>query len=50
MVTEQDGFVEGISTEDGAFRLTDCVFKSINQKMHVGEIFCFGKDFELCES
>jgi hypothetical protein len=26
--------------ENAAFRLTDRVFKSINQKMHVGGIFC----------
>jgi hypothetical protein len=39
LVTEQCGFREGISTEDAAFRLTDSVFKSINQKMHVGGIF-----------
>jgi len=40
LVTEQYGFRKGISTEDAAFRLTDSVFKSINQKMHVGRIFC----------
>jgi len=39
LVTEQYGFREGISTEDAAFRLTDSVFKSINQKIHVGGIF-----------
>jgi hypothetical protein len=39
MVIEQYSFVKGISTEDAAFRLTDCVFKSINQKMHAGGIF-----------
>ena len=39
MVTEQYSFVKGISTENAAFRLTDCVFKSINQKMHAGGIF-----------
>jgi hypothetical protein len=39
MVTEHYGFVKGISTEDAAFRLTDSVFKSINQNMHAGEIF-----------
>jgi hypothetical protein len=35
LVTEQYNFRQGISTEDAAFRLTDSVFKSINQKMHV---------------
>jgi len=40
LVTEQYSFRKGISTEDAAFRLTDIVFKSINQKMHVGRIFC----------
>jgi len=39
LVTEQYSFREGISTKDAAFRLTDSVFKSINQKMHVGGIF-----------
>jgi len=39
LVTGQYGFREGISTEDAAFRLTDSVFKSINQKIHVGGIF-----------
>ena len=39
LVTEQCGFGDGISTED-AFRLTDSAFISINQKMHVGGIFC----------
>jgi hypothetical protein len=27
-------------TENAAFKLTDSVLKSINQKMHVGGIFC----------
>jgi len=40
LVREQYGFRKGISTENVAFRLTDRVFKSINQKMHVGGIFC----------
>jgi len=40
LVTEQYSFRKGISTEDAAFRLTDIVFKSSNQKMHVGRIFC----------
>jgi len=40
LITEQYSFGKGISTEDVAFRLTDSVFRSINQKMHVGGIFC----------
>ena len=40
LVTEQCGFRKGISTEDAAWRLTDNVLKSINQKMQVGEICC----------
>jgi len=28
-----------ISTEDAAIRLTDRLFKSVNQKMHIGGIF-----------
>jgi hypothetical protein len=40
LVTEQYSFRKGISTENAAFRPTDSVFKSINQKKHVGGIFC----------
>jgi hypothetical protein len=40
LVLEQFGFRKGVSTEDAAFKLTDNVLKSINQKMHVGGIFC----------
>jgi hypothetical protein len=40
LVTEQHGFRKGICTENAAFRLTDSLFTSINQKMHVGGIFC----------
>jgi hypothetical protein len=29
-----------MSIEDAAFRLTDSVLKSLNQKLHVGGIFC----------
>jgi hypothetical protein len=29
-----------VSTEDAAFKLTDSVYKSINQKINVGGIFC----------
>jgi hypothetical protein len=40
LVTEQYDFSKRISNEDAAFGLTDSVFESINQKMHVGGIFC----------
>ena len=40
LVTAQHGFRKGISKENAAFRLKDSVFKSINQKIHVGGIFC----------
>jgi hypothetical protein len=40
LVPEQHAFGKGMSTEDAAFRLTDSVFKSLNQKLHVGGIFC----------
>jgi len=40
LVTEQYDFRKVISTEDAVFWLTNGVFKSINQKMHVGGIFC----------
>jgi len=40
LLTEQYGCTKGISTEDAAFRLKDSIFKSVNQKMHVGGIFC----------
>jgi len=41
LVTEQHGFRKGISTENPAFRLTDSVLKSVNQKMmHIGGILC----------
>jgi hypothetical protein len=39
-VPEKYGFRKGISTEDTTYKLTDNVLKSINQKMHVGGIFC----------
>ena len=32
LVTEQHGFRKGISSENTAFRLTDSIFKSVNQK------------------
>jgi len=40
LVREQYSFRKGILTEEAAFRLTDSVLKSINQKMHGGGIFC----------
>jgi hypothetical protein len=39
-VPEQFGFRKGMSTEDTAFKLTDNVLKSINQKMHDGGMLC----------
>jgi hypothetical protein len=36
LIAEQFGFRKGISTEDEAYKLTDNVLKSINQKVHVG--------------
>ena len=40
LVTGQYSFRKEILTKDAAFRLTDSVLKSINQKIHGGEIFC----------
>jgi hypothetical protein len=40
LVPEQFGFRKCLSTENAAFKLTDNVLKAINQKMHVGGIFC----------
>jgi hypothetical protein len=40
LVSEQFGFRQGSSTENVAFKLTDSVLKSVNQKVHVGGIFC----------
>jgi len=37
---EQYGFRKGISIENAAFKLKDSVFKSNDQKMHVGRILC----------
>jgi hypothetical protein len=39
LVTEHYGRSKGISTSDAAFILTNSVFKSANQKKHVGGIF-----------
>jgi hypothetical protein len=40
LVPEQFGFRKGISTENAAFKLTDCILKSLNQNMHIDGIFC----------
>jgi hypothetical protein len=40
LVPEQFGLRKEISYKNAAFMLTDSVLKSINQKMHVGGIFC----------
>jgi hypothetical protein len=40
LVPEQHAFTKGMSTEDAAFKLTDSVFRPLNQKLHVGGIFC----------
>jgi hypothetical protein len=39
-VPEMFGFRNGIATENAAFKLTNSAFKSITQKILVGEIFC----------
>jgi hypothetical protein len=39
IVPEQFGFRQGSSTENVAFKLTDSVLQSINQKLHVGGKF-----------
>jgi hypothetical protein len=41
LVPEQHAFRKGMSTEDAAFRLTDSILKSLNQKLYVGGIFVF---------
>jgi sarcosine oxidase/L-pipecolate oxidase len=40
LVSEQFGFRKGIATEYAAFKLKDCILKSLNQKVHVGGISC----------
>jgi hypothetical protein len=40
LVPEQFRFRKGISTEYAAVKITDYILKSLNQKMHVGGIFC----------
>jgi hypothetical protein len=49
LVPEQFGFRQGKSTDNDAFKLTNSVPKSINQKMHVG-IFCDLAKFFDCVS
>jgi len=39
LVTEEHGLRRQISTANAAFRLTDSVFKSVDQKVLVGGIF-----------
>ena len=39
LAPEQHAFKRGMSTEDAAFRLTNNVLSSLNQKLHVGGIF-----------
>jgi hypothetical protein len=34
LISEQFGFRKGMSTENAAFKLTDSVLKSINQKIY----------------
>ena len=38
LVSEEHTFRRGMSTEDAAFRLTNSVLKSLNQKLYVGGI------------
>jgi hypothetical protein len=40
LVREEYGFRKGILTENPAFRLTDRLLQSINQKMHIRGNFC----------
>jgi hypothetical protein len=40
LVPEQFGFRQGKSTDNAAFKLTNSVLKSVNQKIHVRGIFC----------
>jgi len=48
LVTEQYGFRKKLSTKDAAFGLTDSVFQSINQKIHIWRIFCdLAKNHEI---
>jgi hypothetical protein len=40
LVAEKFGFRKIIATEDVTYKQADNVLKSVNQKMHVGGIFC----------
>jgi hypothetical protein len=40
LVPEQFDFRKGLTTNNTAFKLSDNVLNSINQKMHAGGIFC----------
>jgi hypothetical protein len=40
LVPEHHAFRKGKSTGDATFKLTDSVFRSLNQKLHVAGIFC----------
>jgi hypothetical protein len=40
LVTERYGCRKVVSIEDAAFRLTDSVFKSVNEKCMLEEFFC----------
>jgi retron-type reverse transcriptase len=40
LVPEKSGFRKGVSTEDAASKPTDNMLKSVNEKMHVRDIFC----------
>jgi len=39
-VPKQFCFRQGMSAENGAFKLPNSLLKSVNQNMHVGGIFC----------
>jgi hypothetical protein len=45
LIPKQFGFRKGIFTKNSAFRLTDGVLKSVNQKMYVDGICC---DLKKC--
>jgi hypothetical protein len=47
LVSEQFDFRKGIAIENAVFKLTDCILKSINQKMHVGEIPLYNPKYLL---
>jgi hypothetical protein len=40
LVSEQYGFRKGITTRNAHFKLTVSTLKLLNQKVHVGRIFC----------